>query len=694
MKFKSDLKVDFETYQKHPDTPIFHRIRFDSTNVYLTKSKSDDLITSKNKYGNYRVFPWNDLRAKDFLRAELNDESPNIGSHISLGAVSLIGRYNPTADDLTDIQYDTSSGKGFFKSARHELEDGFEIKGSIKEQKINSYEFMRMDEIIPTGAQGKAIYGEGNYIIDGPAGTGKSTTVLQKIKLLQKNEGIDTNRICILVKNEMVVSEFRKLLKSIDIDSLIIVTPREFMSGNFSLKPASDIKAVRNSAIKIQSCFNKLVKESGKLLSGNIKGLGADDEDISRILAKNQSVNKKISLYKSKRKEFVDLVLKNRGKIKTLQSDMDESVGSFSKSISDKLKIKNRKEKNRGVGRIRYLFSSMNDEPLSLGDEAEIRNETNKYKSKESSKLDRLKESHIESQSRASKEVSAIVDGIRSEFLSHGFSIGWSENEGKLFFHYINKLIGDSNMFHTIIIDEAQDVSLLDVELTWLLSKNVILTGDELQAENEVGIGCWENLEHLKSEFSKEQKLNVFTLRHNFRQTYELGSCSFNYRQLIMGKPFLDISNEYFENQKGFRDPQIAYIDNALNFIELVNDKINLIGEVFTDSIPVVIFYENDASLKRLSGILSESKIQYSVDGDKNKPVMFVSLNDIAGRSFPVVLAPLTNNTKENTIYIMLSRAKYDLALFTGADKKINRYIEKLLSKEIIVTYGESKAVN
>lgn len=681
--------MDFETYQKHPDTPIFHRIRFDSTNVYLTKSKSYDLITSKNEYGNYRVFPWNDLRAKDFLRAELNDESPNIGSHISLGAVSLIGRYNPTADDLTDIQYDTPSGKGFFKSARHELEDGFEIEGSVKEQKINSYEFMRMDEIVPTGAQGKAIYGEGNYIIDGPAGTGKSTTVLQKIKLLQKNDGIDTNKICILVKNEMVVSEFHELLKSIDIDDLTIMTPRELISGHFSLKPVNNIKAVRNSAIEIQNCFNKLVEESGKLLSNNIKGLGADDEDISRILAKNKSVNKKISLYKSKRKEFVDLVLKNRNKIKTLQSDIDERVGSFSKSISDKLKIENRKEKNRGVGRIRFLFSSMNDEPLSLGDEAEIRNETNKYKSKESSKLGKLKENHIESQSRASKEVSAIVDGIGAVFLSNNFSMGSSEDEGKLFFHYINKLIGNSDIFHTVIIDEAQDVSLLDVELVWLLSKNVILTGDELQAESEGGIGCWENLEHLKPEFSKEQELNIFTLRHNFRQTYELGNCSFNYRQLIMGRPFLDISNEYFENQKGFRDPQIAYIDNALNFIELVNDKINLIGEVFTDSIPVVIFYENDASLKKLSGILGKSKIQYSVDGDKNNPVMFVSLSDIAGRSFPVVLAPLTNNTKENTIYIMLSRAKYDLALFAGTDKKLNRYIEKLLSKEIIVTYGE-----
>ncbi|PCJ34931.1 MAG: hypothetical protein COA75_12200 [Cellvibrionales bacterium] len=138
----------------------------------------------------------------------------------------------------------------------------------------------------------------------------------------------------------MVVSEFHELLKSIDIDDLIIMTPREFISCHFSLKPVNDIKAVRNTAIEMQNCFNKLVKESGKLLSNNIKGLGGDDEDIARTLAKNKSVNKKISLYKSKRKGFVDLVLNNRNKIKTLQSDINERVGSFSKSISDKIKNK------------------------------------------------------------------------------------------------------------------------------------------------------------------------------------------------------------------------------------------------------------------------------------------------------------------------------------------------------------------
>ena len=376
MKFKSDLKMDFETYQKNPDTPIFHRIRFDSTSIYLTKSTFYKLTTSRNEYGHYRLFSWDDWRAKAFLGFELGDQSP------ALGDANLIGRYTPTTDDLTDIQYDTSLGKCYFKSARHELEEGFNIEpreDSVKKQKINSYEFMKMNEIIPTGAQGKAIYGEGNYIIDGSAETGKSTTVLQKVKLLQKNDNIDTNKICILVKNEMVVFEFRKLLKSIGIDDLRIMTTHEFLSGYFDLKSDNNIKRVRNISIDIRNGFNKLINESSNLLSNNITRLGDNDRDIIRILAKNENVSKKINLYITKRKGVVELVLKNRKKINNEQRDIDERVKNFSKSISDKLKKKN--EKNRGLRGIRALFSSKNDESLSLGDEAKVRDEINKYKS-------------------------------------------------------------------------------------------------------------------------------------------------------------------------------------------------------------------------------------------------------------------------------------------------------------------------
>ena len=116
-----------------------------------------------------------------------------------------------------------------------------------------------------------------------------------------------------------------------------------------------------------------------------------------------------------------------------------------------------------------------------------------------------------------------------------------------------------------------------------------------------------------------------------------------------------------------------------------MKDKIRLIDEAFSDALPVVVFYENEASLNRLASILGKANIQYGHDGDESKTVMFVDIKNIAGRSFPVVMMPLISATNENSIYIMISRAKYDLCIFTGKDKKINKHIEYLLGEKIIV---------
>ena len=110
--------MDLATYQKHPQTPIFHRIKFDSTSVYLTKTIFyNNLVYSENEYGCYRVFSWADPRAEVFLGFELEDRSPK------LGLAKLIGRFKPVLNDLTDVQYETVYGKAYFKSAKEELNE-------------------------------------------------------------------------------------------------------------------------------------------------------------------------------------------------------------------------------------------------------------------------------------------------------------------------------------------------------------------------------------------------------------------------------------------------------------------------------------------------------------------------------------------------------------------------------------------
>jgi hypothetical protein len=280
MNFKTDLKMDFKTHNKHQETPVFHRLKFDETSIYLTKSTFSDLLTSKNEHGYYRIFSWDDWRAKRLLGFELGDESP------ALGLVNLVGHYNPTSDDLTEVQYQSDIGNAYFDSAKGEIEGTNQTVYLKRVKKIDSRTFMRMGEIIPTGAQGKAIYGEGNYIIDGAAGTGKSTTVLQKIKLLQKQNNISSEKILVLVKNESVINEFKNLLGAIGITDLRLDTVQNFVTDvyNISSKDISDtLRNILNSASNIHRHLELVKKETEAISSGHVKGLGDHDVIIKKI---------------------------------------------------------------------------------------------------------------------------------------------------------------------------------------------------------------------------------------------------------------------------------------------------------------------------------------------------------------------------------------------------------------------------
>jgi superfamily I DNA/RNA helicase len=683
--FKKDLKMDFETYLKHSDTPIFHRLKFEKVSFYLTKSRFHDVLVSWNDHGGYRIFSWDDWRSQPLLGIELGDVNPRHG------LVNLIGHYTPTEDDLTDVQYDTDHGKAFFESAKEELEEKKQKLETKKDRKIDSRTFMRMGEIIPTGAQGKAIYGEGNYIIDGAAGTGKSTTVLQKIKLLEKHNRIPPDKILVLVKNKSVIKEFDELLKTIGITGLRIKLIDDFelsLFNNTNWNIDSVIDSTWGAASQINECITTLRKEERLLSSRILSNVGSNDISITKAFEHDSELTNLLREYHKLRTAFIALRENNSNEINRAKIEQGVELDKIKNLLSDRVLQKKKKEQKRSL--INRIFQT--SEPLAtltLGDEAEIRDTIGKEKRKLDSEIDKLSNKFKEKEEKAISNIANAINNIRKRILSNEYSDIHStgDEESRLLNLQIRKLVGASASFHTIIVDEAQDVPLSKIHLAWLMSENAILTGDELQKEASDGIGSWKNLGKLEMQFSKGVQKSIFTLSHNFRQTFELGNFSFNFRQLVLGRPITDIGEEYFENQKGFNKPQVALINQTSDFIELVNDKIRLVDETFSDAFPVVIFYENEASLRRLAEILTKENIQYGHDGDERNAVMFVDIKNIAGRSFPVVMMPLISATNENSIYIMISRAKFDLCIFTGKDKIVNRHIDNLLSEKIIVGY-------
>ena len=678
---RKELKSDLQTNRSERSRPPFHRIGFDNSSIYLTKTIFNDVRgwdSGINFIGTYYLFSWTDWRAKGLLGFELGDRSPKFGEAI------LIGNYTPVADDIRDVKYSTLNGKAYFKSALAELEQREFVDDAPV--KIDAENFMKMKEIIPTGAQGKAIYGEGDYIIDGPAGTGKSTTVLQKIKLLELHENVDPSSIIILVKNSKVVPQFKGLLKSIDIDQVSIMPIKDFFKENYIMSPELSVETLVS--------LNEVVRTVFKLFFSVF--------DINSILSVNYKIalnswvnlleltqyNNEFTVLGEKFLSEVETVRKNKHEtnvtISEKQAELSKSLETFKVKLTAEITEKNKKSMMRRLGKIGFgIFNT--DKKLSLDDEKNIRQQVDNFKAKKQKYIDDLK-------NRAQEEILIVVRSLEEQLdnikIACEKAISNSQQDlisQEIISLYFKKLFFNKNRFHTIIIDEAQDVSASEIELVRLHAQNTILVGDESQTEKSTGLGSWSKLA-VKDTFTDGVALKIFQLRHNFRQTYELGNVSYNYRQLLLNRTVEDIKSDYFDDQIGFNKPSLKLISKDEDFIILVKERIRYINEAFSKAFPLVIFYENMSSLNRFENILRNESFTICID-EKIKSectILFVNIQEIAGREFPVVLAPLTEATTPNTIYIMLSRANFDLTLFTDIENKIDHYVTNLCNLGLI----------
>jgi len=671
---KTELKHDYGVHTKDSFTehPLYHRIKFDETSIYLTKANPSSLITGTTDQGHYRTFSWIDTRAKAFLGFELGQGSP------ALGTASLIGTFKPEEDDLKEVKYHSFSGKAYYESAVDTLSD--KPKTNTPPKLIDASSFMTMTEIIPTGVQGKAIYGQGNYIIDGAAGTGKSTTVLQKIKLLQMHENVPTDQIAIIVKSKQVTQSFSSLLESLGIEGVKLYSQSEFLESfcpNFLSIDSDLLLNIYTSVQQYLADFKALV-DLNKLTTRSNIGQETNQFTLQNSDLFNQqlqSLLKTCEKYCYSRDEFTEQLAQMRKRDEKQISDFQRKFKA--QLLSKKLKdlIRRDQDVSGGVN-------------LDLGDEAKAREATLKYNKDLTDKRKRLAE---ENKNELDRKFSTL-EGQKSRLVEALYSTRNimtafpSDFPVALISRYINKIHPHLASFHTVIIDEAQDMPQSVIELVRLHAKNTVLAGDESQTESKFGVSAWKNVLMYESEFSLDGKPNIFNLRHNFRQTYELGAVSFNFRQLMLGRQIEDIKQDYFDNQIGFLKPELKKIYHSNDFYNLVEDKLKYVKNKFTESFPLVIFYESESSLHRFQQLLDN---KYSVCLDQSNPndndIMLVSTKDISGREFPVVIAPITSSTIDSTLYIMLSRAKFDLTLALSSKFKVNEYIQQLMNNELIV---------
>lgn len=664
-----ELETDLQVHNGNRDTPIMRRIKGSNSSFYLTKSRYySELKSGRNNKEVYRLYSWNDPRAKGMLQMEIG-EQPNP----KFGNVIMTGNYTPDDSDLNDVQYETRDGKYYFESATRAVKNQETRAVTTKHERhqIDSKTFMQMNEIIPTGAQGKAIYAQDNHIIDGPAGTGKSTTILQKLKVLQETGKPST---LILVKNEKVIHSFRQLLTSLDLGKINIKTAGQFIAeinnGKTDIDPTL-LDEARNQFARLRIEIEQSIQITEPTNNRVIKRI-QNDQHLKR------AINKLHKIIKTKEKDKTDLDELNKQYTQQSKDTRKTAVNEINRSRS-----RNKKRLIPDTYTSSQELFEINDNEEIKQLEKTVASDTaisdGQKQLKEQIKSRENLANRINSQNNKIVEQTKQITKTRSEIISNlcrkEFIGGLISNQfvTELVSAKLKKKLGKTPTYDYIIIDEAQDVALDKIEVITLFAANSILTGDPAQNESNDGIGSWKNLVHLRKEFMNDEgKLNIYSLTHNFRQTCELGTFSYNYRQHLLGLKSVDLQREYFENQKGFWKPSIHTIGNPKEFTTLLESKVALMNKYFTDAFDIVVLYENEESRERILELTPD-----------NYPVKLISIHDIAGREFPIVIAPLLGNTSKETVYIMISRAQYDLTLTTSGPIT-NPAINQLISEQYL----------
>jgi len=680
---KVELQIDYKSYIDHIETPALNKYALEKFNIYLTKSLLPDIILSSNKNGSYRFLSWDDERAKSLIQANIGDNISFPGHFKSEGSneLEIIGNFTPDGNDLTHIQYETKSKKGYFESAINTLSNNNEKILT----KISIDGFVNMKEVIPTGDQGKAIYAENNYIIDGAAGTGKTTTVIQKIRILTKRKDIDAKRIVIVAKNKNVKLQFLTLLDHLGIEGLKIRTVDDFLLENDEINLAGiDVDFLEKVELELLSysqVFHKALNDKRRTSIEKIS-----DDDSANIFDKFGNNPAFISELKKYDKLCVDL-LGNRNKLSKYKISLDNKVESKLKDIKRTIiegEIKRIKKTKYEGGSYNLLGNEIGIDQVSKSfiDSIPITSTPliNEFKNEFKNELDNLDRSV----KRTRDSLKIVKSKLVSIFYSNEFMVMLFPNklECKVALLYANKENKSIRKIHTLIVDEAQDVSISNIELFRLISENIILVGDEAQRENINGIGRWSKIMNNKKFFKSESE-GIYRLKHNFRQTYELGVVSYNYRQLILGHKIEDIKSEYFENQIGFNIPELLYIKKTNEILTIVLKKLKYINDSFTRKFPLVLVYEKNG--KNFEKMFDLEKISYTQNPQNEAvDVLLIDSNAIAGREFPVMLVNISANTADENIYIMLSRARFDLTVLVNAKHQVSSNIEILLDNGMI----------
>lgn len=668
--------------------------------------------------GDY-IFSYWDQRGRKLMEFEFGEESPANGS------LDFIGEYTPYGSNLKDIKYSSIFGgkENPIKDAQLFLEGKEEYE---ELEKIDISNFFRLKfETAEQGIQSKALYNEDSLIIDGSAGTGKSTIAIQKLKLFYENENINEEKLLLIVKNNQLKSHFFDLLKDKDINlsniSICLFSERfkdlSYSKINELIKFSDYIKNDINEFIEDR--FNVDILNEHYFYLFNHIGLNFFKNTISLMLEKKkdkinlnqlsllkesiQELERKMNLTNLSNEEklkYKNQLSSNKNRLNELEGKKLERLLKnlsnktiiplatlneiiYLKEIDDILKS----QLNVLIWIFRYrefLRTKENNEKDKIFFESQLlkNNLTEKEIKEYSERLDKVfekeKEKFKDNEQRFVNKYRETMNRVyfSKSYLTKVYDLNEIQRD------YIFKILDlDDKEYNTIIVDEAQDFSIEELEIIRLNSERVILTGDILQNINkDKGLSNWDSL--INRDFYK----TIYKLKHNFRQTCQLASASYNYRQLLINENIEDISSDYFESEKKFNGrnysrPKVQFIEKEIEWMDFVSNKFKYIDLNFDSRFPIVIIYKNEKEKFFYKKVLKDYKI--SLDRKDNQyDLNLLKLEEVKGNEFISVLVNI-NSFSEEELYLIMTRARFELDLVVTQKSIYNSILTEMLNSSL-----------
>ncbi len=754
MKFnkKDLLEYDYSLYQKE-----YHRIEDDlNSNNYrneedLTKddlkawldkgiftrrlkfrnAKENFYITTatirRGKIGNpdykfgddYLLSYWSDnsQRAETLMKFEIGDESP------ANGELDLIGEYHPNNENLLNIKYQTRSGKEFIKNAKNFLE-GIDEDDVV--YKIDIEKFFRLNfELAGQGLQAQALYSEDNCIIEGMAGTGKSTIALQKLKYFYEKHNILQEQMIVIVKNFKLKSHFLTLLedKNIDLKRIKILSLNEVYKNRLQEK---DFINFKNTSLNIKKDIERFINlREIKTLSNhyyNLFNYIGIDFFRSLLQKKIESLNTSENLTKL---EHLTISINELNQIKTLNDEEKNTKNNITKEINKISPLRFEKILKMLDSKYQFSVSVLEDliKLIDFSDTLLFNCETLKWiieyknylinlskleqKKKDlvsqlnnnlpDSKINEIKSnlSKIEEQLKKSfpfatreylSKFSLVMNNVylNEKYISNTYLSTKTSEEREIITRYLNL---SKREYKIVIVDEAQDFEKDELEYIRLLTDKIFLTGDMLQnLNNSNGLKNWNDILFVDDIFEKDSKLNIFNLKHNYRQTYQLANSSFNFRNILLQRELEDIGDDYFENEKKFGDTEyfkpsitFAYIDDEV--YNLVYKSLISLLNTYTSRFPLVIVAKNIEHKDYYLNLFKDHNLNDSAN-IINSDIIVYTIDEIKGEQFPIVFANTSMFTSKE-IYLIMSRAQFELKLYFQDYNSFNKPMFDLMTNQL-----------